>query len=85
MFLEDREARQDHGTVDGKGRAEMGRESILADAWMAAGVEQVVVETTLDHPPADEALTADHAADADKLQGHGGRNLFACDEVGGGD
>jgi hypothetical protein len=62
----------------------MGRESILTNARVAAGIEQVILEPTLNHPPTNDTLEADHAADADELQRHGRGDLLARDEVGGG-
>ena len=85
MFLEDGEAGEDHGAVDGKCRAKMCREAILADSRVAARVEEVVLEPTLDHPPADDALEANHAADAHELPRRRGCHSSARDEVCGGE
>jgi hypothetical protein len=83
MFLENGQAGVDHGAVDGKRRAEMGREPILADTRVAAGIEQVVLEPAFHHPPANDALEANHTADAGELEGHGRCDAATGDEVGG--
>ena len=82
MLFENRQPSEYHGAVDGKGGAEMGSQTVLGDARMTAGLEEVVLESALDHPPANNTLEADHAADADQLPGHGRSHSASRDEVG---
>lgn len=78
---EDREAREEHPGVADEGGGQVGGQTILRDARVGAGGEEVVLETGLDHPPADEALEADQAGDAEQVERHPGRDPAAGDEV----
>lgn len=48
---------------------------------MRARSKEIVLETRLDHPPANEALETDQAGDAEKVDGHSGRDSAARDKV----
>ena len=84
MLFENTKAGQQHGTVDGEGSTQVGGQTVLADTRVAARGKEIVLQTTLDHPPANDALKANHAADGCEFPCHGGGDLAACDKVDGG-
>ena len=61
----------------------MRSQAILADSGMAARGKEIVFQTALDHPPAEEALESDHAANASELECHGWRHSSPRNEVDG--
>lgn len=56
---EDGEAGPEHGCVDAECGTKMGRETVLTNSGMAPWREKVILETRLDHPPADKTLESD--------------------------
>ena len=59
----------------------MGGEAVLRDAGLGAGLEEFVLEAGFHHPPADEALEADQAADAEETAGHALIHSFSGHEI----
>lgn len=48
---------------------------------MRARSEEIVLETRLDHPPANEALETDQTGDTEEVDGHPGGDSAARDKV----
>lgn len=75
------ETRDEHPGVADKGGRKMGGKSVLRNSRVRAGSKEIILETRLDHPPADDALEADQAGDSEEVDGHLGGDLAAGDEV----
>lgn len=78
---EDGDARHKHPRVAEEGSGQMSSQSVLGDAGVRAGSKEIVLETRLDHPPADEALDANQTGDAEQVERHLGRDFAASDKV----
>lgn len=48
---------------------------------MRARSKEIVLETRLDHPPANETLETDQARDTEEVEGHSGGDSAARDKV----
>lgn len=83
ILAEDGKAVPNHGQIADKGGTKVGSKSILTDTRVATRREKVVLQSTLDHPPANKALEADESTDADKLDSHGCRDSAASDKIYG--
>lgn len=83
VLFEDVETSQNHRAVDKERSAEVGSQTVLADTGMAPRFEEIVLESALDHPPTDNTLEANHAADAYKLEGRGRSDSLVSDKVDG--
>ena len=73
----------EHVGVGDESCTQVGREAVLRDARLVAGLEKLILQTRLDHPPTDDTLHSNERADASKTPGHGLANLPARDEVDG--
>ncbi len=82
---EGRETTPEHGGVTDEGCAKVGGEAVLRDAGVGARGEEVVFQSGLDHPPADEALDADYGGDTGETCGERARDAATSDEVDGGE
>lgn len=81
VSAQDSETRDEHPGVADKGGRKMSGKSILRNSRVRAGSKEIILETRLDHPPADDALEADQAGDAEEVDGHLGGDLAAGDKV----
>lgn len=85
VLAQDGEAVPEHGGVADECCTEVCCEAVLGDSRVCAGSEQIILQSGLDHPPADEALEADQGGYSEQTDGHGRGDFAAGDEVDGGD
>lgn len=83
MLTQDRKTVPKHIGVGDEGCAQVGCEAVLGDARLVAGLEELVLQARLDHPPADHTLHSNERADAAETPGHGLANLPSRDKVDG--
>ena len=81
ILAENGEPCEKHGGVACECCAEVCSEAILAYAWVASGSEEIVAQTGLDHPPAEEALETDEGRDAEQGCRRTGGHAPPGDEV----
>ena len=83
VLTQDCEAVPEHVGVGDEGGAQVGCEAVLRDARLVAGLEQLVLQARLDHPPTNDTLHSNETADSTEAPGHGLANLSARDKVDG--
>lgn len=79
------ETAPEHCGVADESCAEVGGEAVLRDTGVGARREEVIFQTRLDHPPADEALDADYGGDTGEACGERARDAATSDKVDGGE
>jgi hypothetical protein len=80
---ENGQTREKHPGVADKGGSKVSGEAVLRDSRVRARSKQIILETRLDHPPADDTLETNQCRDSSKIQCHFGCNFATSDEVGG--
>lgn len=85
VSAENAETGKKHPGVADESGSKMGGETVLADTGVGAGSKEVILETGLDHPPANEALEADESRDANKSASHARGDAATSNEVDGGE
>jgi hypothetical protein len=83
VLTQDRKAVPEHVGVSDEGCTQVSCEAVLRDARLVASLEKLVLQTRLDHPPADDTLHSNESADATETPGHGLADLPARDKVDG--
>lgn len=83
VSAENAETGKKHPGVADESGSKMGGETVLADAGVGTGSKEVILETGLDHPPADEALEANESRNTNKSASHARGDAATSDEVDG--
>jgi hypothetical protein len=83
VLFEDVETSQNHRAVDEEGSAKVGSQTVLADTRVTTRFKEIILESALYHPPSNDTLESNHAADAYELEGRGWGDSLTSDEVDG--
>ena len=59
----------------------MGSETVLADARVRTGSEEIILKARLDHPPSNKALEADESRDSNQSAGSASSYATTSNEV----